>query len=92
MQQKIINEIRQAVRQVYRENPYKFEWAVRKSLDPGFNVGETIAFGNGGGPYRKGKILAMGDYGATVEPTGYTGIVYRIPGMEIQKLSAASLA
>jgi len=74
-----------------KEHPHSLTWTIRKSLNPGFRIGESVYFIDKGEPI-KGKIVSMGSLGASIRSIKNPGIVYTISGERIEKLSSIPLA
>ena len=76
--------IRGVIEEIYREDPAKFTWSVKKGLSPGFRLKEIVNFTDNGRT-RKGQIEKIGLYGASIKPLYEPGVIFQVPGSRIMK-------
>jgi hypothetical protein len=76
---------RRVCREMYKADPAGFMWTLRKSLSPGFDVGEVVTYGTRGA-LKKGVIRTIGNIGAVIASLENPGVGYPIPGAYIRKL------
>ena len=81
----ICQAVRFVLAEEFKKNPEQTMWTLRKSLSPGFKIGENVSFSQNGQSL-KGKIIKIGSTGAHVQQTDWPRLLNFVKGSAIKKI------